>query len=349
MDYVNKKEIRVFGLKRSGNHAVIHWIANNCRKACILNGPRLDTNIFTDLRDSHFYKNNCLFQLDLEKERKGQFAKKNVLIYNRENLDLRLLSNKKIEKNHDNFIGKSKVRYDALILRDPFNLFASTLKRFCEKPDNFFVKKYFDEIIDRWKQYALEYLGKTNYLKNKKVVINYNTWVRSKKERQKIGKKFKITIKNSNINYILGFGGGSSFDKKRLNGCAKQMKVLQRWRNFSKNELYKSFFDDEVVVLSKKIFGLIPGTECIYVPKKNSIIKEKYLKAKIKIECASLAAKYCIPVDFKDFSKKYAFFCSLFSERLPILYQQIIRMKNVIFKTKKNSSLKRKCLSCGNN
>ena len=45
-------------------------------------------------------------------------------------------------------------------------------------------------------------------------------------------------------------------------GKADKMKVLERWKHFVDNEIYKDIFKDkELVELSNAIFGETPGTE----------------------------------------------------------------------------------------
>ena len=50
------------------------------------------------------------------------------LIYSYEDFPLDQVASDKFEHNHDLYLGKSAIRYDLLIIRDPFNLFASRLK-----------------------------------------------------------------------------------------------------------------------------------------------------------------------------------------------------------------------------
>jgi len=42
------------------------------------------------------------------------------------------------------------------------------------------------------------------------------------------------------------------------------MKVLERWKDYKENETFLNIFkDQELVLLSEKIFGIIPGTELL--------------------------------------------------------------------------------------
>jgi hypothetical protein len=48
-------------------------------------------------------------------------------------------------------------------------------------------------------------------------------------------------------------------------GRANEMKVLERWHHFADDRDFRQlFYDRELLELSEKIFGGIPGTECLF-------------------------------------------------------------------------------------
>ena len=166
------------------------------------------------------------------------------------------------EINHDHWLGESKRRLDLLIIKDPFNFFASRLKKWStltgiQNPD---------ELVRLWKTYANEFLGVTNYLDNEKICISYNDWFTSKTYREVLAKKIGIIFTDKGIDQVSSIGGGSSFDGMKYQGQARNMRVLERWRNYAENEVFRSFFmDGELLELSHCIFGEIPGTEALGV------------------------------------------------------------------------------------
>ena len=280
MAFINKSEIRIINLGRSGSHAVINWIMKlTPKKCCFLNNAKPHKNPFLSstekdiigLDEKNFYKNN------------GEFTKKDLLMYSFEECDIKNLFNQSDEKLHDNFVGKSEKRYDVIILRDPFNFFASRLKL-----EEYGIRSMDIHIIDErskrlmmgyWKDYAKEFLGYTNYLKHNKVPISYNKWFSDENYKKDIAKKLGLKYMYVEDKYVSRYGPGSSFDKRKFDGKAKDMRVLERWKVFKDYPFYRGIFKDkEIWELSGKIFGKIEGTEVLL--KKQSFLKKALFSAK---------------------------------------------------------------------
>ncbi|MGK7886785.1 MAG: hypothetical protein AB4057_19425 [Crocosphaera sp.] len=253
---VNNIEICFHGMARSGNHAVIDWILS------MYPG------------ETHFWNSTS------KVPKKYFFKQKEFLLRSHENRSLVEIFETDLEKQHDLYIGKSKQRYNVLLIRDPFNLFASRLKQVLNQ--NFDQSKYDfimghprykyaaskpEEYVGIWKEHAKEYLGITSYLGDKKITINYNQWFSNSTYREKTAALLGLNDNEENLNKVVGEqepGAGSSFDQYEYNGQAKQMKVLERWKNMIDNPNYCSLFADrEVWELSEQIFGLIPGTKAL--------------------------------------------------------------------------------------
>lgn len=265
---VNEKEIRIIGLQRSGNHPIINWLFHQSVEVkCFLNFVEKNANPFlafqkrgtvTEFQADFFEKFNIFA------ERLGLFSRKQMLLYSYEDEHLWECFSAYFEKNHDRWLGRSGKRFDVMILRDPYNLFSSRLKK-----EDFRVNRYSLQvpeeraiIVELWKAYAREFLGETNYLKNNKTVINYNRWFEEEKYRQELAERLELTYSDSTIKEVLPIGGGSSFDRTSFNDSASEMKVLERWKYFADNDDFKNIFkDEELVALSERIFGRIPGTE----------------------------------------------------------------------------------------
>jgi hypothetical protein len=227
MDYVNKKEIRVFGLKRSGNHAVIHWIfsqasgkvffLNNCYpegtklRLYDAKGEMICKNIdYWDLKKRFLLQKNPFQNQDFVvyarddtrfNKEKAKKIKKNCLIISFEDKSL-LQTTKMLDKMHDELLGKTDDYFSICLLRDPFNLFASRIK-------NFGIKNI-EKAVGLWKDYAKEFAGETKYLKHK-VNINYNKWVTDKKYRKAIAGKLKFRFSDKGLNKVASEGGGQFF------------------------------------------------------------------------------------------------------------------------------------------
>ena len=256
---VNKVEICFHGMSRSGNHAVLDWLKS-------MYPGKVD------------YWNNVA-----ELPVKLWFQKKSLLIRSHENRSLAEIFNHPLEQRHDLYFGKSGKRLNVLLLRDPFNLFASRLQQVknqgLEESNGFILGhpkyKYSahkpEQFVSIWKEHAREYLDMTSYLGSHKVTINYNKWFLDTGYRQKIAEALELPYSDQNINRVVGAeinqaGAGSSFDKFAYAGKATEMKVLERWKKMKDNPYYCTLFQDpEIWELSTKIFGELSETECLRV------------------------------------------------------------------------------------
>src|SRR5690606_13680606 len=85
--YVNRQELRVIGMSRSGNHAIINWILSQATgRTCFLNCAEGKTNPFTSARELHeglSYEVNYP-EFNWEQEQAGNFSQKDLLIHSYE-------------------------------------------------------------------------------------------------------------------------------------------------------------------------------------------------------------------------------------------------------------------------
>ncbi|NES79307.1 MULTISPECIES: hypothetical protein [unclassified Okeania] len=265
-EIVNQKEIRVAGMKRSGNHAIINWVKSQQNSDVgFINNVLANQNPYRykyeNLRDK-FPEHKWAIEHNRQ-QAKGNFIKRDCLIYSYEDFPLEQIANDKFERNHDIYLGKSATRYDILIIRDPFNLLASRLKISSKVAYFLSVNSPNKTMIDLWLDYAKEYLGETNYLKHNKVCVNYNQWFADVEYRRNIADKLQMEFSDAGIDMVTSFGGGSSFEGKEFDGKATSMDVLNRWRKVVDNPQYKKFFNREIFEYSERIFGHIPGTESL--------------------------------------------------------------------------------------
>ena len=266
---VNEVEIRVAGLQRTGNHAIINWLyAQYPELKCYLNGVEANRNPFLT-----FSKKGTVRQFDAEfhkkiriiHERLGVFRRKALLIYNFEDYSLEEVFSACFEKHHDRWVGASAKQFDVLVLRDPFNLFASRIRR--EEGVGGQKLSFGDPgerelLIALWKQYAREFLGVSNHLTHNKIAINYNKWFADKSYRAEVAGAFGLDLVNDSVDKVLAVGGGSSFDRTEFDRNASTMKVLERWRNYKDDAFFRELFTDtELLELSSRIFGNLPGVE----------------------------------------------------------------------------------------
>jgi len=149
-----------------------------------------------------------------------------------------------------------------VVIRDPYNLFASRAKKEEDlksvgKNTTSMVGNLTSEAIELWKELAYEYLDNKSILKNK-ICVNYNLWSSCKKYRQKLAKKIGIYFTDEGFREVPVFGNGSSFDFMKYNGNAQNMKIHERYKEYSNCSWFKSIFDKETKELSQHIFKISP-------------------------------------------------------------------------------------------
>ncbi|MEM9484485.1 MAG: hypothetical protein AAGA83_12420 [Cyanobacteria bacterium P01_F01_bin.116] len=264
-DIINQNEIRIFGLRRSGNHAVTNWLIKQMQgELFYINDVGANENPYREKYEA-LLRSGCLKgRHKLKREARGAFTKKEYLIYSYEDYALKKVTNAAFERKHDLYFGKSVRKYDLLIFRDPFNMIASRLKG-SEFQNGYFLSTRSKRIQpeELWLTYAREWLGETNYLKNHKILVSYNQWVTDVNYRKELSASLGLEFSDAGFHEVQGFGGGSSFDGQSRHGEASQMNVLGRWRNFADNEVYINTLNNnnQLWSYSEKIFGHIPGTE----------------------------------------------------------------------------------------
>jgi hypothetical protein len=258
---INQKEIRVVGLRRTGNHAIINWIRKQQTGSLEhLNNIPCGKNPYLHFYECHLkYDKYPKTQRKLKRRSQGKLELKDCLIYSYEDWDLEQITNSDFEAKHDLYLGKSGKRFDLIILRDPFNLLASRLK------SNFMeVNAPGKTIVQLWIAYAKEYLGETQYLKHHRVCVNYNQWTADKVYRQQIASALELNFSDAGFNEVKSYGGGSSFEGLAFNGQAAKMDLHNRWKNFIDHPEYRRLLDnDELLDYSEKIFGYMSGTELL--------------------------------------------------------------------------------------
>ena len=118
-----------------------------------------------------------------------------------------------------------------LLLRDPYNLFASRIRK-AALVDNLSYARtpgpLFDRAIDLWKSYAREFTGESKTLPANTVRIYFNRWVSDVDYRRQIARSLELNIDAMAVGKVSTHGGGSSFDSVNFDGHANNMPVLDR-------------------------------------------------------------------------------------------------------------------------
>ncbi len=254
------RRLRVFAQRRSGHHAVLNWIRHQTAgRHCLLNECRAGespvascsrgNSLVRGWAGEHAY-------LDWERELAGRHAKKGTLIYNYEDCDFRTMADV-TESRESEWLGASPWSQDVLILRDPFNLFASRL-RWAHGSRQPPPRESFPEARELWKVYAKEFLSETRHLRQP-VCVSYNHWFQSREYRDELGVKLGFVNRDVGLDEVAKWGPttwGDSFDGLRYDGRAREMKVLERWKEYGHDPFLRELLaDPELRELSGRIYG----------------------------------------------------------------------------------------------
>jgi len=256
---INAKEIIFLGMSRSGNHAVIDWIIRQQPgRVCFLNCAEGKANPFETCRP---LANGVPFVVNypgfsLEDEREGRFSRKDLLLYSYEDSFLRHVFSRELDKRHDTWVGPSARQFRIILLRDPFNLFASRLQMGAIQTPHTAVRL--------WKQHARRFLRLRKRGGENELAISYNEWVQSARYRESLAARLDIPFTDAGLDTVSSCAGGSSFDGHRFDGRGRQMPVFDRWRSFRDDSRYRALFDEEVIALSDAAFGRLPARDALW-------------------------------------------------------------------------------------
>ena len=267
----NYYEIRVFGLKRAGNHAIINWIAemaskvfnepvyflNSCGthkadpfRTHAVRGDKKGTEI-----DDMFIKLPNMSRWKKDEIESIRFKQKKCLLYSYEDFDIKYLLENDFVKNREYTIGLSNYIFNIIIIRDLFNWMASVIKA---QTDSGTIPPKTDYLLRRWKIYAQYYLDKITFPPGKTIYILFNNWFSYEEYRKNIAKKLSLTYSDQALKYVgAPRGRGSSFDGMKHEKYADQMDVLNRWKFFRNNPILFEHLDNDAISMSNTIFGRI--------------------------------------------------------------------------------------------
>lgn len=196
----------------------------------------------------------------------SRFSRKDWLIYSYENCFLGTVCSTEFRRRRQDWLGPSERRTDLLVLRDPFNLFASRIRwsrtirqRYPEHP----LRNSLSTTRRIWKQHAREALRERQHLSRDRVLVRFNRWATDRAYRRDLAHRLGLDFTDAGIEHVPGVAGGSSFDGRGYDGRARDMPVLERWRLLADDPEYVDCFDQETVELSERLFGPIEGTQTL--------------------------------------------------------------------------------------
>ena len=216
--YLFEKEILVFGLKRSGMHAIINWIMGHYENK--------DDYFFQNDTDLSFYDRGKTGRIShIGKKLTPGIPK--CYINLTEHLSIKELPGRLHQFNEikNTHVAKmfskmvfSQKEFRILCIRDPKNNYASLKSSGTgrEKKESF---------VENWMEYAHTALPTKDM-----IVVIYDKWFTNIEYRKNISKQLELKFSDKNLNSI--FRSGSSFNGFDFDGRAQQMDVLNRWKNY---------------------------------------------------------------------------------------------------------------------
>ena len=249
----NKVEIRVYAMMRSGHHAVISWLRSMSKRSLFLN------NIY----EEHRAGKDIEYVWGSEEHDDRDFY-----IFNVEEARIRDVE-RLVSENDIFYNGHSSNVVRVVVLRNPFNMFASRLQmsrnlraESCSHTNTHGEVSFFGkDSVRMWCQHAKECLRDTSghgtmILPKKFVYINFDAWVLSSGYRSYIANQIGATTRQifgSNARMRPKYGSGSSF---LFGNMERPVEVVNRWRRFMYDDEYIDIFsDEEMLSLCRYLFG----------------------------------------------------------------------------------------------
>jgi len=155
-----------------------------------------------------------------------------------------------------------KVDHTILVLRDALNMMASRYKQFIDMASKRLIRQRRLKMMFRlrtaarlYARYADEFTGETNHLDGA-IKVNFNQFVRNAEHRAELGSTLGLPHPEYYPQKVQNIAGGSSFDYLTKSGSAHEMLVLDRWKHFEGDSTFWKYFQTDMLICSKEIFGI---------------------------------------------------------------------------------------------
>ncbi len=228
----------VFGVRRSGNHAVIEWLKGHFPA---------DGVLFLNSAEPAFFRHHsCGFAVDTDKYAVVSPApSQRTLIVSYENCEPTTFP-----FTHNQRIARQS--HSLLVLRDYPNTAASIARSARDRP-SFAYRFRIRDFPAIWCRYARLALAGSSLFRP----ILYNSWFTDQAHREALSRDLGLVPSDAGLERVSTIGGGSSFEGVSRDGSAQTMDVLDRWREMINDQLFLFLLlaDDEALPLSRALFG----------------------------------------------------------------------------------------------
>jgi len=261
--YRNDLEIQFFGLRRSGNHGVIAWIAQQYAEPIVfLNDVDPFKDPFTTFALGKIPNAVPERRLAPEATEELRTAHKNLLLISYEDLKLHELEGNALLPERAQWLGESRQVRRVLLLRGFYNWFASRI-RLIEKrsePGTDLTKRA-RSMVRMWIAYAREFAGETAYLGEGVERVSFTQWVKDDAYNTALLERLGIPVTNLPRAIVPTTGGGSSFGNTAFSNEEDVKSLFERWKHLLAPE-YAGVRDvlkerhAEIDAYNQKIFGV---------------------------------------------------------------------------------------------
>lgn len=230
----------IWGIRRSGNHAIIGWLLrhvgapfvhfNDIQDPC---NPLTPGGVVVSGVRAWRYKRGLLRQARqfFRSRNEAMFAGSDPSVDYEKLASLPGLACR-VFSYEDKPV--SSARPGVLVLRDPFNLFASLLKA------GYFTRPL-EELPATYASHAKEFLRQ----KETGIVgVNFNEWFQSSDYRVSTARRLGFDTDGAAYDEVPANGGGSSFSGRTHRGQASRMDVLGRWRDSAEHVDFRTLIND---------------------------------------------------------------------------------------------------------
>lgn len=218
----SRRILVMYGLKRSGNHAVLNWLLG-CQTFFVLDNIEPIAPILSGARYGPVERRPLAYWM--LRHRSFDWMSlvgkpRDVLVTVEDHeLDYRPVSVASLPATR------------IVLLRDPANMLASRIRKASATRNPAYVNADGTPAIARavrlWKQYARECVDNAGPTEPT-VMVYFNAWFQSMEYRRQSAHALGVTFSDEGSKRVSGHGGGSSFDGATFDDRAQDMSVLSR-------------------------------------------------------------------------------------------------------------------------
>lgn len=268
--------LRLFGMRRSGNHAIANWLQRNAAsgRSVFLNNCKPTTDPFTSFRSieldgelaSH---RKALNDLALVAGDAGDGA---LLLFSYEDVTVVEFAP---ERHVSGPFDETLLSGDVLIYRSFLNWAASLLKKMQGNAGYSLLRR--NAILLQSIDIYARLLGQVEQAEELHYTcICYDDWVRDESYRAAILTQIGLPVRDNSLGQVQRYGGGSSFQKQA--DCADDLQTARRWQQMAEDPEFAAVLHlaAQDTVLTDRLERLFPRDAALLA----RIVGENTLPAK---------------------------------------------------------------------